>query len=391
MRVATLGPTGPGKNFDGPAVTPPLRPRLPLLLAVLGGLLLLVGAAVGWGWWQMRGSLPQLDGERPLAGLSAPVRIERDAQGVPTITAATRVDVARATGFIHAQDRFFQMDLLRRTSAGELAEIFGAGAVPTDQSHRLHGFRRTAAKALALLPPEQRAVIDAYTAGVNAGLAALPRTPWEYLVLRTAPQPWRAEDSLLVVYAMWFDLQDSTAKFELSLAALRQTIGPGGVDFFAPRGTSWDSALDGSTFPPAPPPALRLKPAAESAVSLARPAEETLFPGSNCFAVAGVHTASGVALLANDMHLTLAVPHIWYRAVLAWTDATGLAHRLVGITLPGTPALAEAATAASPGDIPTPMSTRWMSSQWKPRPLRIFSTALPRVSPRSNNGRSPSR
>ena len=340
MRVATLGPTGPGKNFDGPAVTPPLRPRLPLLLAVLGGLLLLVGAAVGWGWWQMRGSLPQLDGERPLAGLSAPVRIERDAQGVPTITAATRVDVARATGFIHAQDRFFQMDLLRRTGAGELAEIFGAGAVPTDQSHRLHGFRRTAAKALALLPPEQRAVIDAYTAGVNAGLAALPRTPWEYLVLRTAPQPWRAEDSLLVVYAMWFDLQDSTAKFELSLAALRQTIGPGGVDFFAPRGTSWDSALDGSTFPPAPPPALRLKPAAESAVSLARPAEETLFPGSNCFAVAGVHTASGVALLANDMHLTLAVPHIWYRAVLAWTDATGLAHRLVGITLPGTPALA---------------------------------------------------
>ena len=322
-------------------MTFPHRQRLPLLLAVLGALLLLVGVAVGWGWWQMRGSLPQLEGQRPLAGLSAPVKIERDVLGVPTITGASRADVARATGFIHAQDRFFQMDLLRRTGAGELAEIFGAGAVPSDQLHRLHGFRRTAEKALALLPPEQRVVIDAYTAGVNAGLAALPRTPWEYLVLRTAPQPWRAEDSLLVVYAMWFDLQDSTAKFELSLAALRQAIGQSGVDFFAPRGTSWDSALDGSTLPPAPLPALRLKAPAEPAVSLAPPvAAEAFFPGSNSFAVGGAHTASGAALLANDMHLTLAVPHVWYRAVFAWTDSAGLAHRLVGATLPGTPVLA---------------------------------------------------
>ena len=316
------------------------RPRLPLLFSVLGGLLLLAGAGAGWGWWQMRGSLPQLDGVRPVAGLTGSVTIERDALGVPTITGASRADVARATGFIHAQDRFFQMDLLRRSGAGELAEIFGAGAVPLDQAHRLHGFRRTAVQALALLPPGQRALLEAYTAGVNAGLAALPRTPWEYLLLRTTPQPWRAEDSLLVVYAMWFDLQDSSAKFELSLAALRQAIGPGAVDFFAPRGTSWDSALDGSTFPPAPLPALRLKPAAGPAVALARPAEETFFPGSNSFAVAGTHTTSGAALLADDMHLTLAVPPIWYRAVLAWTDGTGLAHRLVGITLPGIPTLA---------------------------------------------------
>ncbi len=340
-RVATPGLTVLGRNFDRQAVTFPHRQRLPLLLFVLGALLLLVGVAVGWGWWQMRGSLPQLDGQRPLAGLSAPVKIERDVLGVPTITGSSRADVARATGFIHAQDRFFQMDLLRRTGAGELAEIFGAGAVPSDQLHRLHGFRRTAEKVLALLPPEQRVVIDAYTAGVNAGLAALPRTPWEYLVLRTAPQPWRAEDSLLVVYAMWFDLQDSTAKFELSLAALRQAIGQGGVDFFAPRGTSWDSPLDGSTLPPASLPALRLKAPAAPAVALASPvAAEAFFPGSNSFAVAGAHTASGAGLLANDMHLTLGVPHIWYRAAFAWTDSAGLAHRLDGITLPGTPMLA---------------------------------------------------
>ena len=340
MKVATLGPTGPGKSFDRLAVTSPLRKSLQLFAAVLGAVLLLAGAAVGWGWWQLRGSLPRLDGERLITGLSAPVKIERDALGVPTITGASRADVARATGFLHAQDRFFQMDLLRRSGAGELAEIFGAVAVPLDQAHRLHGFRRTAEKALALLAPEKRAVLDAYSAGVNAGLAALARTPWEYLVLRTAPQPWRAEDSLLVIYAMWFDLQDGTGKFELSLGALRSTLGQSAADFFAPRGTSADAALDGSTLPPARLPALRLQAPVETTASVSPfPSAESFFPGSNSFAVAGAHTASGGALLANDMHLNLNVPHTWYRAVLAWTDADGAAHRLVGVTLPGTPVL----------------------------------------------------
>jgi len=320
-------------------VTFPRGKFLRLLAWVAGGLLFITGVAAGWGWWQMRGSLPRLDGELALAGLAAPVKIERDTLGVPTITGTSRADVARATGFLHAQDRFFQMDLLRRSGAGELAEIFGAAALPLDRAHRLHGFRRTAEKSLALLDPEKRALLDAYTAGVNAGLAALPRIPWEYFVLRTPPQPWRAEDSLLVIYAMWFDLQDSTGKFELSLGALRQTLGQGAADFFAPRGTSWDSALDGSTFPPPPLPALRLKAPVEAAAIDSRPGNEAFFPGSNSFAVAGAHTASGAALFANDMHLTLAVPHIWYRAVLAWTDAAKQAHRLVGVTLPGLPAL----------------------------------------------------
>ena len=109
---------------------PALRTRLQYLLSVLSVLLLLALAAVAWGWWQMRGSLAQLDGERAVAGLSAPVKIERDALGVPTITGTTRPDVARALGFLHAQDRFFQMDLLRRSGAGELAEVFGAKCSP---------------------------------------------------------------------------------------------------------------------------------------------------------------------------------------------------------------------------------------------------------------------
>ena len=138
----------------------------------------------------MRGSLAQLDGGAALAGLSAPVRVERDALGVPRLTGATRNDLARALGFLHAQDRFFQMDLSRRRAAGELAELFGPAALETDRGARLHGFRRTARQVIAGLPPEHRAWLDAYVAGVNSGLAALRARPWEYLVLRLDPVPW---------------------------------------------------------------------------------------------------------------------------------------------------------------------------------------------------------
>ena len=332
----------------------PLQKRISYLLSALSLLVLLVVVAAAWGWWQVRGSLPQLDGTRAVAGLSAPVKVERDALGVPTITGATRADVARATGFVHAQDRFFQMDLLRRSGAGELAELFGAAALPLDRAHRLHGFRQVAEKVVAALPADQRAVLDAYTAGVNAGLAALDRQPWEYLLLRVAPHAWRAEDSILISYAMWFDLQDSTGRLEQNLRAARLSLGQAGLDFFAPEGNSWDAPLDGSTFAPPPLPPLRLKPPEPEAVSAAAPdspqapgsrrpdrllpaLEEPLLPGSNSFAVDGAHTATGAAMLANDMHLSLNVPHIWYRAVLKWTDAAGTVRRVAGVTLPGTP------------------------------------------------------
>lgn len=319
-----------------------LRIRLQYLFSVLSVLLVIVLAAVAWGWWQMRGSLPRLDGEHAVAGLAAPVKIERDALGVPTITGSTRADAARALGFVHAQDRFFQMDLLRRSGAGELAEIFGAMAVPLDQSHRRHGFRRTAGQVSAALAPAERTVLDAYTAGVNAGLAALPKIPWEYLVLRTTPQPWRAEDSLLCVYAMWFDLQDYRGTFELNRAALREALGQAALEFLAPRGNSWDAALDGSTFAPPALPSFRFAPPEPAAVGAVAPSgpepASKRVVGSNAFALAGTHTASGAALLANDMHLDLNVPHVWYRAVLQWTDPAGPGW-VAGVTLPGVPAM----------------------------------------------------
>ena len=180
------------------------RPRRRTWLILIIGSLLLALAALAWGRRQMRGSLAQLDGVQAVSGLTAAVTITRDALGVPTITGANRRDVARATGFVHAQDRFFQMDLLRRRGAGELAELFGRAALPLDQEARRHGFRRTAVQVLTQANPADRDLLSAYTAGVNAGLAALAKTPWEYLALRLTPQPWREEDSVLCIYAMWF-------------------------------------------------------------------------------------------------------------------------------------------------------------------------------------------
>lgn len=304
---------------------------------VMGALLLIVLAALGYGWAQMRGSLPQLAGSRALPGLSAAVKVERDNLGAPLITAASRADVARALGFLHAQDRFFQMDLLRRVAAGELAEIFGRDAAAFDQTRRRHRFRATAGRVLASLPSGHRDVLEAYTAGVNAGLAALPRIPWEYLVLRVPPQAWRLEDSILCAYAMWFDLQDATGGYERSLHAFQLAHGTAALNFFAPRGNSWDAALDGSTFEPPPLPPLKIKRETTPARTTALPAwDDRVLPGSNNFALAGRHTATGAAMFANDMHLNLGVPNTWYRATFVWTDAAG-PHRVAGVTLPGLP------------------------------------------------------
>jgi penicillin amidase len=223
--------------------------RTRLLVSITGIVLLLAVAAGGWMYYKLRASLPQLDGTRTVTGLSAPVAITRDALGIPTIRGANREDVARAFGFLHAQDRFFQMDLLRRRAAGELAELFGKRALPLDRATRPHRFRPLAQKVLAGLPAEDRALLNAYTAGVNAGVAALGEKPFEYVLIRATPVEWKAEDSVLIVYAMTLDLQDATNNYELSLATLRDKLGSEAVSFFAPLLTPNDAALDGSAAP----------------------------------------------------------------------------------------------------------------------------------------------
>jgi penicillin amidase len=308
-------------------------------------------AALGTGYGVLRASLPQLEG-RLHADVSAPVHIARDGRGVPTIEAANRLDLAYATGFIHAQDRFFQMDLARRLAAGELAELFGALAIDHDRETRLFRFRAVAREVVAQATPAQRAVLEAYARGVNAGIASLGARPWEYWLLGQAPAPWHNEDSLLVVYAMWWDLQANGLHRE----RLRQEINArlGGprcaagwkcaLGFLYPAGTNWDAPAEPmvAASTPVPVPDAAILNVRESGTAPAVPGPVVSAPaaGSNNWAVAGGLTASGAALIANDMHLGQRVPTIWYHARLRTTvhgTAPGL--DLNGITLPGVPAL----------------------------------------------------
>jgi penicillin amidase len=149
-------------------------------------------------WLILRGSLPQLDGEIVLDGLADAATIERDKAGITTITASSRADLAYATGFAHGQDRFFQMDLIRRQAAGELSELFGTVALDYDKRNRFHRFRPRARAVLERASPAGVNLVESYAAGVNAGLASLGARPFEHLLLGVQPEPWLAEDTVLV-------------------------------------------------------------------------------------------------------------------------------------------------------------------------------------------------
>jgi len=329
-------------------------------LRVLGWLVLIVIVltliTAGWGWVQLGRSLPQLDGTRVLAGLSATVTVDRDGLGVPTIKGASRVDVARALGFVHAQDRFFQMDLSRRRAAGELSELFGQTAFATDKGARLHRFRHRAAAVLAASGADELALIDAYVGGVNAGLSALRAAPFEYLFLGKTPAPWTREDSILVVASMFITLQDSTASVEGRAALMHDVLPAALAEFLNSTASEWDTPMQGDALPPPVPPLadvfdLRTAPSVAATAGAAGskdPASEDMFAnafglnvpedarGSNNWVVAGSRTVDGRALMSDDMHLGLSVPNIWYRASLLWTDDRG-PHQVTGVTLPGTP------------------------------------------------------
>jgi penicillin amidase len=335
--------------------------RVAVVLLVL--IVAAVGAGGAWSMSRLRASLPQLDGHARLAGLSSSVRVTRDALGIPTITGATRRDVAHATGFVHGQDRFFQMDLSRRRAAGELAALVGRAALAADREVRVHRFRATAREALAHLSPNDRASLDAYALGVNSALSAMGAPPFEYLLLGEAPEPWLPEDSLLVVLTMFLTLQDGDGGYESTLATMAEVLPAEMFAFLAPRGTEWDSPVDGGAFalPPIPgadvynprearrgrPPVGPLPPTVDrtqvsdaargSPWGIDAGERDAAAIGSNSFAVAG-RLADGAALIANDMHLGIRVPNTWYRAVLEWGGPAD-PHRLVGVTLPGVPAL----------------------------------------------------
>ena len=320
-----------------------------LLRRLLKYLFVLLFAAVAAVFVLLWGSLAKLDGEQPV-GVGQPVLVERDALGTATLVASNRRDLAYSLGYVHAQERYFQMDLLRRAAAGELAELFGEVALPLDRRHRIHRFRSRAGDAIANLPPEQKALLDAYRDGVNYGLAALNVRPWEYLMLRQAPRSWTSEDTPLVIYAMFFDLNgDGTNKRELNLAQLKDSVPEPLYRFLVQPGSSWDAPLRGDALAPVAIPASDVFDLRRSAAlpqdyaHFATLAAEDLGlrAGSNNFAVGGALTHNGAALVADDMHLGLRVPNIWYRARLRYPDPADPARTidLNGLTLPGAPAL----------------------------------------------------
>lgn len=311
------------------------------ILALLSGLLLV---AVLGAWLYLRASLPQLEGWRHAPLLSAPVSVERDADGVPLIRGANRLDLAYATGFVHAQERFFQMDLLRRSAAGELAELFGPRALPLDRAHRLHRFRARAADVLARMTPAERGFIDRYAAGVNDGLNALAARPFEYALNGATPRPWQAADSLLVVWAMYFDLQGNQEPRELARGWLSDHLDPAQRAFLLPEGSAWDAPLDAPALSLAPVPIPATAPAWWGRKDAVPPRQLagigfTDSVGSNNAALAGSRTASGAAIVSDDMHLGLQLPNIWYRLALRFPDAQGVQRRVAGVSLPGAPPL----------------------------------------------------
>ncbi|MGZ8289857.1 MAG: penicillin acylase family protein [Telluria sp.] len=315
-----------------------------LSLRILATLLALVVLALVAVWLFLRGSLALLDGERRGPGLSAKVTVERDAHGIPLITGSSRDDVAYATGFIHGQDRFFQMDLLRRVGSGELAELFGTKAIPTDKSHRLHRFRARAELAFASLPAEEKRFVERYTAGVNDGLNALAARPFEYGLIGGAPRPWSPADSLLAVWAMYFDLQAMQVPRELARGWVRDNTSAAQLAFLLPESTAWDAPLDADGIPaplaPIPDQAPSWwgqprtgKPATLAAVDFADSV------GSNNWALAGSRSKDGGAIVADDMHLGIQLPNTWYRMALRFPGADGAMRRVAGVGLPGAPPL----------------------------------------------------
>lgn len=318
---------------------------------VFVALLMLVALVLGAAWLTLRASLPMLEGRQPLPGLSAVVIVERDALGTVTVAAKNSLDMARSLGFLHAQERYFQMDLLRRMAAGELSELVGNTALPLDRSHRAHRFRVRAREAIASLPASDRRRLEVYRDGVNAGLNALSARPWEYFVLRSQPIAWKSEDTALVIYAMFFDLNSGGANArELNLARMRAVLPHELINFLVQPGSQWDAPLRGEAYATLPIPDVAQfdlhLPEWQSAIGKIATANVAEFdpglrPGSNNFAVAGALTASGSALVANDMHLGLGVPNIWFRARLRYEDAhaEGGKIELNGLTLPGVPGL----------------------------------------------------
>jgi penicillin amidase len=299
--------------------------------------LALVLGVAGWGACRLIGSAPPLDGELALTGLSAEVAVEADELGVPSIRAANRDDALTALGMLHARDRLFQLELMRRKGAGRLAEVFGAGALPLDRQQRGYRFEAAAGAIVAALPEDQRKALTAYVNGVNGWLALGRPLPPEFIALGVEPEPWRPEDSILVALGM-FQTLNSQEQDERMLTVMEQALPAELVKFLTPDTDSYATVLVGgenSRRPATEIPVDAWASLGSSATVVAGGVDAlNSVAGSNNWAVSGARSRDGRAMVANDMHLNLGVPNIWYRA--QWRYGTV---SVAGLTLPGLPLL----------------------------------------------------
>jgi penicillin G amidase len=297
--------------------------------------LVIVLVFVGFFYVSIRGSLPRYDGKMSLIGLEDSVVVQRDVEGVPTFIGQNREDISRAIGYTHGQERFFQMDLLRRSSAGELSELFGEKAVDFDKQRRFHQFRSLSQQIVLELPEDQRVQLQAYCEGVNQGMESLRVRPWEYLVLRETPKPWTMEDSFLCGLVMFLELQDSKGVCDLSRGYMKKLLPEEVYEFVTSNGSPWASALDGTTLPILPIPSADKFAYVEN-VEQDIAIIDTASPSgcSNEWVMSNKYTQEKGAILACDMHLSFKVPNIWYRVGLKYGDIEAY-----GVTLPGMPIL----------------------------------------------------
>src|SRR6267378_4322580 len=302
----------------------PKRKRRRLRAGAVGllALLMVLGGGVAL---YLRSSLPQTSGRLVVPGLHAEIRIDRDTDGVPLITARDDEDAAFGLGFVHAQDRLFQMELQRRYGAGRLAEIFGPEAAANDRQMRVLGLYRAAEAEIPFLSAEVRSGLEAYAAGVNAFLAThRGALPPEFLLLRFSPEPWRPADSLVWGKLMAVRL-GGNYRGELLRARMARTIPPADLAVLYPE------------YPKDAPTTLSAMLPVYRRLALDR-LYEALPPivgpsyASNNWVVDGRHSSSGKPLLANDPHLDFGAPGFWYLARLKTPQ-----HDIAGGTAAGSP------------------------------------------------------
>ena len=312
---------------------------------VLGVLVVLLGG-LAYGYFTVHSALPQLDGRLQIVGLSAPVTVTRDSHGVPTIEASSLEDLFFAQGFVTAQDRLWQMDVMRRFASGDLSEILGEDLLKVDREQRILGLRAAAQKSLETASERDHAFFEAYARGVNSYIATHGhRLPIEFRILHYAPKPWLPEDSVVIANQMVKDLNYHYFFDALNHEKILAKLGPELTadlyvnrswhdrpptvmreDLAQPQNNASDSDDDDDSDDDSGPD----NSVTQGGIPFAQ--EGVPVNGSNDWVISGAHSVTGKPLLSNDMHLGHQMPNLWYEAHLRAGTLD-----VAGVTLPGMP------------------------------------------------------